>query len=62
MRAKKAETDQLFHLYQTEKDKKRKDDALALSELHLKQAVGYSNNFYDNHSSIFLARPKGSRA
>lgn len=39
MRRRKAETDQLFLLYQQEKDKKRKEDAHVLSDLHLKQAV-----------------------
>jgi hypothetical protein len=43
MRQKKAETDRLFLLYQQEKDKKRNQDAQALSEYHLKQAVRYHN-------------------
>ena len=41
MRRRKAEADQLFLLYQQEKDKKRNQDAQVLSELHLKQAVSY---------------------
>ena len=39
MRQKKAETDQLFLLYQQEKDKKRQEDFHALSNFHLRQAV-----------------------
>lgn len=39
MRQKKAETDQLYHMYQQEKDKQRRQDAQTLSNLHLKQAV-----------------------
>jgi hypothetical protein len=39
MRQRKYETDQLFLLYQQEKDKKRKENAQILSDSHLKQAV-----------------------
>ncbi|UJR22836.1 hypothetical protein I4U23_025866 [Adineta vaga] len=38
MNKKKGEADQLFHLYQQEKDKKRNQDAHDLAQLHLKQA------------------------
>ncbi|CAF0867927.1 unnamed protein product [Rotaria sordida] len=38
MRQKKAEADQLFLLYQQEKDKKRNQNAQALADFHLKQA------------------------
>jgi len=41
MRQRKHETDQLFLLYQQEKDKKRAEDAQALSDIHLKQVVSY---------------------
>ena len=39
MRRKKAETDQLYHMYQQEKDKQRRQDAQNLSIMHLKQTV-----------------------
>ncbi len=48
---KKAETDQIFLLYQQEKNKKRSEDAQALSEYHLKQAV---NKFSQNNSIKFF--------
>ncbi|CAF4338149.1 unnamed protein product, partial [Adineta steineri] len=38
MNKKKEEADQLFHLYQQEKDKKRNQNARDLAELHLRQA------------------------
>lgn len=41
MRQKKAEADQLFLLYQKEKDKKRSEDAHATAETLLQQAVSY---------------------
>jgi hypothetical protein len=41
MRRKKDESDQLFLLYQQEKDKQRNQDAQKISEFHLKQAVSY---------------------
>jgi hypothetical protein len=41
MRRKKDESDQLFLLYQLEKDKQRNQDAQKISESHLKQAVSY---------------------
>jgi len=44
MREKKAETDKLFQIYQQEKDKKRRDDAQALSQTHLQQAVRIHRN------------------
>ena len=60
MRRRKGETDQLFLLYQQEKDKKRKEDSQTLSELHLKQAVNPS--FIPFILLLFLpARTKGSR-
>ncbi len=43
MRQRKAEADRLFLIYQQEKDNKRNQDAHALAELHLKQAVSYQN-------------------
>jgi hypothetical protein len=43
MRQRKAEADRLFLMYQQEKDNKRNQDAHALAELHLKQAVSYQN-------------------
>jgi len=43
MRRRKAEADRLFLIYQQEKDNKRNQDAHALAELHLKQAVSYQN-------------------
>jgi hypothetical protein len=41
MRQKKYETDRLFLLYQQEKDKKRKENAQALSDYHLSQEVSH---------------------
>jgi hypothetical protein len=41
MRQRKHETDQLFLLYQQEKDKKRAENAQALSDIHLKQVVSH---------------------
>jgi hypothetical protein len=43
MRQRKAEADRVFLMYQQEKDNKRNQDAHALAELHLKQAVSYQN-------------------
>ncbi|CAF5150587.1 unnamed protein product, partial [Rotaria magnacalcarata] len=42
LRLRKAEADQLFLIYQQEKDKKRDEDAQAVSEHLLKQAVSHS--------------------
>ena len=42
MRRKKGETDQLYNLYQQEKDKQRHQNAHKLSDMHLKQAVSAS--------------------
>ena len=39
MRRKKAEADELFLLYQHEKEKQRTQDAETISKHHLKQAV-----------------------
>jgi len=41
IRRKKEEADQLFLLYQQEKEKQRNQDAQAISQIHLKQAVSY---------------------
>jgi hypothetical protein len=56
MRRRKAETDQLFLLYQQEKDKKRSQDAQALSELHLKQAVSFHKRLNPYHSKILSSK------
>jgi hypothetical protein len=42
IRRKKEEADQLFLLYQQEKEKQRNQDAQTISQIHLKQAVSYS--------------------
>ena len=39
MRAKKAETDELYNVYQQGKDKKRRQDAHSLVDFRLKQTV-----------------------
>lgn len=40
MRQKKAEADQLYQMYQEEKEKQRLEDAQANAQSHLKQIVG----------------------
>ncbi|CAF1590506.1 unnamed protein product [Rotaria sp. Silwood1] len=51
MRQKKAEADQLFLLYQQEKDKQRNQDAQALSEFQLKQTQERKDREYGLKSS-----------
>lgn len=51
MRQKKAETDQLYHMYQQEKEKQRRQDAQTLSDLHFKQAVSRSKRKKTDFSS-----------
>lgn len=42
IRRKKAESDQLFLMYQQEKEKQRAQDAQTVSAFHLKQSVSFS--------------------
>jgi len=61
IRQKKAETDQMFYLYQQEKDKKRNEDAQALADYHLKQAVNsYKKIFLHLFVFFFIATTKRS--
>lgn len=39
MQKKKVEADRLYHLYQEEKQRRRQEDAMAISRAHLQQAV-----------------------
>lgn len=62
IRRRKAETDRLFLLYQQEKDKKRKEDAHAISDLHLKQAVGHSIAFSLSRYPLFSFSARTKRS
>lgn len=54
MRRKKGETDQLYNLYQQEKDKQRHQNAQQLSDMHLKQAVSTSPSLSLRDDSILF--------
>ena len=56
MRQKKAETDQLYQMYQQEKDRQRRQDAQTLSNLHVKQAVGLVLFFVSVSSIDFCSK------
>lgn len=62
MRRRKAETDRLFLLYQQEKDRKRQEDAHAISDLHLKQAVDFTSFFFLSLSSLFVLFSKNEKS
>jgi len=53
IRRKKEESDQLFLLYQQEKDKQRTQDAQAVSQIHLKQVVSLTNHSFERLILIF---------
>lgn len=58
MRKKKDEADELFRIYQQEKEKQRNRDAQVISESHLKQAVNSIEKllFYSFVFFYYLAR------
>ena len=62
MRRKKAETDQLFNLYQQEKDRQRHHDSQLLSNMHLKQAVSICLSLAIGHAlSLHLQQERKDR-